>query len=74
MGRTHKAKPPDQPDDFAVALGKLYGGDCGGAFEAGKAARLHPATLPKRGQAKETPAFAFRDKLVWLPFRQLASV
>ena len=63
MGRTHKAKPLHQPDDFVVALGKPNGGNCGGAFEAGKATRFHLATLPERGQAKETPAFAFRDKL-----------
>src|ERR1035438_10403263 len=41
MGRTHKTKPVDQPDNFVVALGKLEGSDCGGAFEAGKTGRLH---------------------------------
>ena len=73
MGRTHKAKAPDQPDDFAVALGKPDGGYCGGAFEAWKTGRLHQATLLERRRAKETPAFAFCDKFVRIPSRGLLS-
>jgi hypothetical protein len=38
MGRAHKAKPLHKADDFAVALGELHGDNCGGTFEAGKAA------------------------------------
>ena len=68
MGRTHKAKPVDQTDDLSVALGKLYGGNCGCAFETGKTGRFHPATLPEKGRAKETAAFVFYGKYVWLPF------
>ena len=41
LGRTDKTKPLHQPDDFAVALGKLDGGNCGGAFEAGKTGSTH---------------------------------
>src|SRR5712692_3878116 len=36
MGRTDIPMPLDQPDDFAVALGKLHGGSRGSTFETGK--------------------------------------
>jgi hypothetical protein len=58
MGRANKAKAPDQPDDFAVALGKPDGGYCGGAFEAGKADRLHASTISNWQWAQKTTSVA----------------
>jgi hypothetical protein len=50
MGRTDKAKASDQSDDLAVAFGESHNGNFRSAVEAGKSGRLHPATLPDRGQ------------------------
>ena len=44
---TEKAMSVNQPDDLAVALRQLHGSNQMGAFETGKADRLHLSTLPE---------------------------
>jgi hypothetical protein len=63
LRRTQKAMPVNQADDLAVALGKLHRSNRGGAFEPGKAGKLHPSMMLIPEEARKASGLVLRGKL-----------